>query len=299
MRPSSIKKVRRTSNSPSSESRKSSCDRATTYLSALASVNHQDTTEDAPSAPSYLTMQSEHHETLFSIFSKTHPPSYLPNGKMTELSFAKTFLSTLDSRPLKLQPDYTANPKTVELNGPYTLPKMSTPFKKATSSGLVDEAAQKPSVLNVTLKSSRNPALSLSLPGTELGTTVLEFKQKVASDLKLDGTEKIRVLYNKKPVGDVKTLKELVGDETLEAGQEIELGIMVMGYKEADVAKTEDVTMRDAGGETSVAQGPSGEEVLGAEEFWTDLKGFLVQRIRDEGKAGEAFDKFRESWEKR
>ena len=247
----------------------------------------------------YLNMQSEHHETLFSIFSRTHPPDYLPDGTMTELSFAKTFLSSLDSRPLKLQPDYTANPKTVELNGPYTLPKMPTPFKRATSSGLVDEAAQKPSVLNVTLKSSRNPVLSISLPKTDLDTTVLDFKQKVASDLKLEGTEKIRVLYNKKPAGDVKTLKELIGDEPLQAGQEIELGVMVMGYKGVDVAKTEDTTMRDAGGETSVAQGPSGEEVLGAEEFWADLKGFLVQRIRDEAKAGEVFDKFRGSWEKR
>ena len=176
---------------------------------------------------------------------------------------------------------------------------MPTPFKRATSSGLVDEAAQKPSALNVTLKSSRNPVLSLSLPNTDLGTTVLDFKQKVAADLKLEGTEKIRILYNKKPAGDVKTLKELIGDEPLQAGQEIELGVMVMGYKEADVAKTEDTTMRDADGETSVAQGPSGEEVLGSEEFWSNLNGFLVQRLRDEAKAGEVFDKFRASWEKR
>ena len=218
---------------------------------------------------------------------------------MTELSFAKTFLSSLDSRPLKLQPDYTANPKTVELDGPYTLPKMPTQFKRATSSGLLDEAAQKPSSINVTLKSSRNPVLSLSLPSTDLGTTVLDFKQKVASDLKLEGTEKVRVLYNKKPAGDLKTLKELVGDESLEAGQEIELGVMIMGYKVADVAKTEDSTTRDTKGETMVAQGPSGEEVLGGEEFWTDLKGFLVQRIRDEKRAEEVFDRFRGCWEQR
>lgn len=244
-------------------------------------------------------MQSEHHETLFSIFSRTHPPDYLPNGRMTELSFAKTFLSSLDSRPLKLQPDYTANPKTIELNGPYTLPKMPTPFKRATPSGLLDEAAQKPSAINVTLKSSRNPVLSLNLPSTDLGTTVLDFKQKVASDLKLEGTEKVRVLYNKKPAGDLKTLKELVGDESLEAGQEIELGVMIMGYRDADVAKTGDSTTRDTMGETTVAQGPSGEEVLGGEEFWADLKAFLVQRIRDEKKAEEVFDRFRGCWEQR
>ena len=247
------------------------------------------------SALSYLKMQSEHHETLFSIFSRTHPSDYLPDGRMTELSFTKTFLSSLDSRPLKLQPDYSANPKTVELNGPYTLPKMPTPFKRTMASGLVDEVAQKPSALNVMLKSSRNPAMSLSLPRTDLSTTVLDLKQKVASDIKLEGTEKIRILYNKKPAGDVKTLKELVGDEPLQAGQEIELGVMIMGYKETDIAKVEDTTLR-ARGETSVAQGPSGEEVLGGEEFWADLKGFLVQRIRDEAKAGEVFERFRGSW---
>ena len=37
---------------------------------------------------------------------------------MTELSFAKSFLATLDSRPIKLQSDYAADPKTFEPKGP-------------------------------------------------------------------------------------------------------------------------------------------------------------------------------------
>lgn len=37
---------------------------------------------------------------------------------MTELSFAKSFLSTLDSRTIKLQSDYVADPKTIEFKGP-------------------------------------------------------------------------------------------------------------------------------------------------------------------------------------
>lgn len=239
---------------------------------------------------------------------------------MTELSFAKTFLSTLDARPLKLQPDYTANPKTLSVNGPYTLPKMANGFKRSalpsssdsTAAGQAQGQGQKDANVNVTLKSSKNPVLNLSLPGTEIGATVLELKEKVAGELKLGGTEKIRVLRNKKPVGDVKTLKELLGgndddSDKGEAGgqqqQEVELGVMVMGYNK-EVGG--DVTMRDAdadggrGGTSVVAQGgPSGEEVLGKEEFWTDLRGFLMQRIRDEGKAGEVFGRFRESWEKR
>ena len=35
-----------------------------------------------------------------------------------EVSFANSFLATLDSKPIKLQPDYAADPKTLELHGP-------------------------------------------------------------------------------------------------------------------------------------------------------------------------------------
>jgi hypothetical protein len=45
---------------------------------------------------------------------------------MTELSFAKSFLSTLDSRPIKLPSDHGADPKTFEPKGPVNLPP-STP----------------------------------------------------------------------------------------------------------------------------------------------------------------------------
>ena len=232
-------------------------------------------------------------ETLWSQYTKTYPN--LPkNGVMTELSFAKSFLSTLDSRPSKLQPDHVSNPKTLEITSSYVLPRMPNQFKKGSDDLNVDSEAQKLSELNVTLKSSRNPVLSLSLPGMDVETSVLALKQKVAKDLGIEGTDKIRVLYKKKPVGDVKTVKEVVGEE--DVGREVEFGVMVMGYKEGE-SKAEDTPM--GGIEVPVAQGPSGEEVLGGEEFWTDLKGFLVQRIRDEGKATELFDTFRDTWEKK
>ncbi|MCJ1450335.1 hypothetical protein MMC28_000665 [Mycoblastus sanguinarius] len=209
---------------------------------------------------------------------------------MTELSFAKYFLSTLDSRSLKLQPDHISNPMTLEITAPYTLPRMPTAFKRKAPTSAEVSAAQKPSTINVTLKSSRNPVLSLSLPSTDLGTTVLDLKEKVAKELKLEGTEKVRALWKKKPVTDVKTLKELVGEE--DVGGEVELGVMVMGWTAGGEAKAEEI-------EAPVTQGPSGDEVLGSEEFWGDLKGFLVQRVRDEGKAGEVFDAFRGSWKGR
>lgn len=229
-------------------------------------------------------------ETLWSIYSKKFPP---PTAAMTELSFTKTFLSSLDSRPLKLQPDYCANPKTLTINGAYTLPKMPTAFKR--SSGAMDEAekAVKTSI-SLTLKSSRNPVLSLSLPDTDLGTTILDLKERISKELRIESTEKIRILHKKKPCGDVKTLKEVIGEE--EIGAELEMGVMVMGYKEDTTGKAEDVIMKDAEAEGSVAQGPGGEEVLGNGEFWADLKGFLMQRLRDENLAGEVFNKFERSW---
>lgn len=225
-------------------------------------------------------------ETLWSTYNRAYPNS----NKMTELTFAKTFLSTLDSRPLKLQPDHVANPKTLEITAPYTLPRMPTAFKKQTGDGK-SEGGEKGSMINVTLKSSRNPVLSLSLPGTDLGTSVLQLKEQIAKEPRIEGTEKIRVLYKKKPATDIKTLKELVGEE--DVGGEVEMGVMVMGYKEESKG-AENTEMEDV--EAPVAQGASGEEVLGSEEFWADLKGWLLQRVRDEGKAEEVFEAFRGSW---
>ena len=211
---------------------------------------------------------------------------------MTELSFAKSFLSTLDSRPLKLQSDHASDPKTLEITAPCTLPRMPTAFNKSTPSGKDGNESQKQSTLNITLKSLKNPVMSLSLPSTDVGTSVLALKEKVAKELRIEGTDRIRVLYKRKPAGDVKTVKEVIGEE--DVGREVDFGVMVMGYKEDATKKDEDMPMKDV--EEPVA--PTGEEVLTGEEFWNDLRGFLVQRLRDEGKAGEVFDKFRESWER-
>ena len=41
---------------------------------------------------------------------------------MTELSFAKSFLSTLDSKSIKLQADHATDPKTFEPKGAVCVP---------------------------------------------------------------------------------------------------------------------------------------------------------------------------------
>lgn len=48
-----------------------------------------------------------------------------------------------------------------------------------------------------------------------------------------------------------------------------------------------------------VAQGLSGEGVLATGQFWEDLRGFLQQRVRDEGVAGDALGVFKGAWEGR
>lgn len=145
--------------------------------------------------------------------------------------------------------------------------------------------------ITVLLKSLRNPPISLSLSSQSLSTSIHELKSAVAKEIGTEGagTENIRVLYKKKPCPDSKTVKEVLGEE--DVGKEVEFSIMVIG---GATVSHDGRTKDEAKG--PVAQGASGEEVLGSEDFWDDLKGFLVQRIRDEGKAAEVWETFRTAW---
>ena len=139
--------------------------------------------------------------------------------------------------------------------------------------------------------------------------------------------DKIKLLHNKKPVADSKLLRDLVNNNNGNDGKEgtLELGVMVLaggaGFfklkkekaavaegggddkkgkeEEAGEGKQErDVDMTDAAA-APVAQGMSGKAVLETDQFWLDLKGYLQQRVRDEGVAGEAVELFRKTWEER
>lgn len=163
--------------------------------------------------------------------------------------------------------------------------------------------------VTVHIKSLRNPPLDIKLSSQPLNTSILDIKTSVAAQASLQ-VDKIKVLHKKKPVADTKVLKDLLGEEETS----VEFSVMVMGGAAAAAAAaaadastataTADVTP-DAGtaktGETAaaVAQGLSGEAVLQTDEFWTDLRGFLSQRIRDEKITEELFGKFLSSWESR
>lgn len=115
-----------------------------------------------------------------------------------------------------------------------------------------------------------------------------DLKTAVAKEIGVEGTGNIRVLYKKRPCADSKTVKDVLGDE--ETGQEgVEFSIMVLG----GVAEGE----KDV--KALVAQGASGEEVIVTDEFWGDLRGFLMQRIRDEATAEEMWMAFKGVWKGR
>lgn len=135
--------------------------------------------------------------------------------------------------------------------------------------------------------------------------------------------EKIKLLLNKKPAADLKTLKEL-GIES-----DVEFTVMLMSGgattpgagtptvaspavevpepkmpvpAPAPAADKIDVDAPAPESEKAQAEAVAAapvddgaEAMLKGEEFWTDLKGFLKQRLRDDGVAEEVCKKFRGS----
>ena len=162
-------------------------------------------------------------------------------------------------------------------------------------------------VLTVSLKSLRNPPVDLSLSSQALTTSILDLKKAVAEKVGSTGVDKIRLLYKKKPCSDSKTLKDVVGDE-VPPGGEAEFGVMVIGgiadgeKDESTAGEASDVVMGGTPSidqvklDASVAQGVSGVKVLDSEEFWSDLQGFLSQRVRNQEVAERAMTTFKNAW---
>ena len=125
----------------------------------------------------------------------------------------------------------------------------------------------------------------------------------MAKEIGMEGKiEKIKILWARKPVSDAKTVKEAVGDDARLKEGKLEFGVMVMGY----VASAATVQATGVGGDEKAdgvdnmdVDAPSADEVVGGETFWEDLRGFLQQRLRDEGLAGEVLECFQEAWRKR
>lgn len=181
----------------------------------------------------------------------------------------------------------------------YTLPRMPHPMRKSDPSTSNPGSAP---ALNITLKSLRNPPLSLSLPSQSPATSIFELKSAVAKHIGVEGgrVDNIRVLYKKKPCSDSKTVKEVMGDEVTRG--QVEFTVMIIGSGAAGALQGHEgarAEMESGGPAPLVAQGPTGDAVLATDEFWLDLRGYLIQRLRDEGKAEEVWRLFKEIWSQR
>ncbi|PLB38585.1 uncharacterized protein BDW47DRAFT_24220 [Aspergillus candidus] len=223
---------------------------------------------------------------------------------MTEVSFIKSFLNSLDSKPVKLPADYVIDPERVPLRAPYVLPKLPSPhppMPKRTANQRAAPGSSKS--ITVHVKSARNPVLEFSVPNAPLSTTTVEdLKDAVQARVVADAAgnkvplEKIKILYKRKPVSG-KTIAEVVADEPgmLSGGKAVEFGVMVMGGAVV-VEKQQEQQEQQQQPSTAEAEAAGGDEVLGTEAFWDDLQGFLEQRVGDKGEAERLRGLFKGAW---
>lgn len=167
----------------------------------------------------------------------------------------------------------------------YILPKMS----KSISKRVTLPPGQERSV-TVHIRSLRNPPFDIKLKLQSLHTSILDLKTLVAQQANLL-VDKIKLLHRKKPVADSKVLKDLLADDEIN----IEFSMVVMGGASATSAVPSVLAVAgnpEEAADAHAAQGVNGKAVLESDAFWADLKGFLLQRIRDVDVTEELFARF-------
>ena len=264
-----------------------------------------------------------------SNFVKHYRSTSQQKADMSELNFAKQFLTTIDAKPTKYQSNHVFDPKTFATRVPYVLPRLAhpphPPPPRTTPSEKPPGAERVEPKSTIILKSTKNPILTLTLPDLPpASTTIAQLKASVQLALGGAGVvpmEKIKVLFNKKPVGaSKKTVADAV--DGADVGKEIEFGVMVMGGAKDPEPSSQPATPQvmtpaagaaveadpmegvENAGEAEAVQSepptapgePSSKEVLGQKEFWDDLKGFLSQRLKDDGEASRLRDVFEGAW---
>ncbi|KAI9704693.1 MAG: hypothetical protein M1820_005441 [Bogoriella megaspora] len=229
--------------------------------------------------------------------------SFSPKGKETainEISFAKQFLTSLDQKPTKLSADHVEDARKLPAQPAYILPKHPTPMPPPGTTSRQSPPTQ-PTLLTAHLKSLR-PATTTSLLNLPPTTSIHSLKSLYAnqhpSSSSLD-TSKIKILFNKKPVADSKTLGDVVGED---GSREVEFSVMVVGAGTTPKTVERDDPMdavptaegkragrgegvKEGGGEEMDWKAEGGEEeevkrVLEGEEFWRDLRGWLEGKLK-------------------
>ncbi|ETN44619.1 uncharacterized protein HMPREF1541_10289 [Cyphellophora europaea CBS 101466] len=251
---------------------------------------------------------------------------------MSELQFAKQFLTSLDAKAVKFQPDHAFDPKTFATRIPYTLPKLShPPHPEPPKSGATldpapgsEPAPSSAPPITLTLKSNRNPNMSLTLTSLPISTPVASVKERIQSHLggpPAVSLEKIKIILNKKPIpSSKKTLADAFADTDVADTTDVALSVMVMGgavdpavttHTEAwaeDVDQTvgpesekaaAEALAADAGGMEGVmptTTSSTADDELAKPEFWSDLEAFLGQRLKDESRAKQLRGTFESAW---
>jgi len=118
--------------------------------------------------------------------------------------------------------------------------------------------------------------------------------------------EKVKILWERKPVSDSKTVKEVVGEDAT-PGAEVEMGVMFMGQAtqapsggsaeaSAVPAAEEQGDRRESVYEdASSAQAGHAEAVLESKEFWDELQNFVSQKLHNDSLTSKVVQGFRQS----
>jgi ubiquitin-like protein 4 len=125
-----------------------------------------------------------------------------------------------------------------------------------------------------------------------------------ASHIDVD-VSRVRLLYERRAQTDARTLAEVFEAAAANGGkvpgndEEVTFSVVVSAAPAGSAAPASGAASPPAQAPSAapVAQGKSGTDVLRTDAFWSDLKGFLEQRIRDESVAGSLTETFKKAWE--
>lgn len=234
---------------------------------------------------------------------------------MTELSYTKSFLTLLASRPHRLSQDHIEDPRKLPARGPVPLPALLNQALQLTTAPAVHSSAHPPReaearthqpqgrrlrylqlhphlpdladslTVSITIKPLRpTPALSpLVLPDTALATTVTSLKREYAASLGVD-VGRLKLLLKGRPLADVKTLGEL---GFVDGAEGVVTAMLMAGApaKEVEVKEVE------------TAEAPKLVKALADEKFWEGLGGWLAKRLEGAEEDPKAvLEKFRGAW---
>ena len=180
---------------------------------------------------------------------------------------------------------------------------MSKPFPKSsdptlTSSTSTLESSQLSVTLSPLRKTSDSPA-PVTLTASAR-TSVYDLKTQISAQTGYE-PDKLKLLWERRPVTDSKTLKDITG----KLDGDVDLAVMYTGAPTATPQMTASVPKPTASepsnsnrmdvDETPVAQGPSGEAILNTTQFWDDLQDFVIQRVRDESVGKRTVEQWKQS----